>query len=441
MKNLLRLLGLMLIASSLTFVSCGDDKGKDEPTPPPVNPGGGGGDDPGNTPGGGDDPGNNPGGGSTIGDVNSDEYWASHPNRGSVSSSLSGDGTLSTPYLIRSAADLRFLSDQVRAGATFSGKYFKMTQDIRINSDVLTSSGTMNGSGSNLEQWIPIGRKDRYFQGTFDGNGYTIYGIYCNRDANYLGLFGIIEKGLVRRLTLKDSYIHGTIGAAGGIIADALGKNYTVCENCVNYATVSGYRSGGIVGRQHDADVKKCINYGNIIGTDRAGGITSFNTSSSTGYGIIERCINYGSISGSKGSYIGGISGSGAIVQHCLNKGTVSGGTNTGGIIGWCFGTTASKGCYNNVNIGRVSSDTSAGAIVGSASSSSKDKYSKVHNNLTLDFVVPALIAHQGYAVSISGNRSVSDSEMKSRSILEELNGRGGKWITGNDGYPMPEIN
>ena len=75
----------------------------------------------------------------------------------SASSSLKGEGTAASPYLVESAADLKYIQVQVNDGNTFEGKYFKQTADIDLNN----------------KEWTPIGdRSAKPFIGLYDGNGY-----------------------------------------------------------------------------------------------------------------------------------------------------------------------------------------------------------------------------------------------------------------------------
>lgn len=370
-----------------------------------------------------------------------DQFWANHANRGEVSATLSGSGTASSPYLVRNAADLRFLSDQVRNGNSFSGKYFRMTSDIKVNSNVLNPDGTLNQAGiPGFEQWIPIGsgyeEKPTYFAGTFDGDSHTVYGVYINRTANiYGGLFGVLS-GCVKNLTVRDSYVECP-PYCGAIAGYALGNNgQLLIENCHSYASVSGKRAGGVVGCAYKGIVDRCSNHGAVYGYDRAGGITSFNQSVS---GVVRNCVNTGSVGGAK-NYVGGISGSGAEIINCVNSGTVTCSSDyAGGIVGWNFGTTSTSGIINCVNVAQVKCSKPA-AIVGYLSVNSGNAL--VSDCYGLDFVSGPLynIVKETTRNKLSNNHLLSESEMKSASTTAELNSRCksgySSWATGRDGFP-----
>jgi len=90
---------------------------------------------------------------------------------GSASPWKNGSGSENDPYLIESAANLAYLSQQVVIGQyfVFQGQYFKLTTNINLN---------------NIE-WIPIGGRNmqgqesynNQFAGNFDGNNKTISNI------------------------------------------------------------------------------------------------------------------------------------------------------------------------------------------------------------------------------------------------------------------------
>ena len=381
--------------------------------------------------------------------------------RGPVSSSLSGNGTATSPYLISSAADLRYFSDAVRSGNIFKGKYVKLTSDITINKNVLDDNGEFIGNDSNLEKWIPIGRYDPsyFFCGIFDGNNHVISGVYYNRpDGNDAGLFGKIL-GTVKNVTVKDSYISGCSNV-GGIIGSC-SSNYdsskiqtsikeyydnrtlrSSIENCHNYGCVKSKdtNSGGIVGKADyyknpQPRIKKCSNFGKILGYRKVGGIVGMSNCE-----YIFDCYNQGSVTSSYTvSHAGGIVGSmyqaKGVIRNCINKGVVSSdGNKVAGICGM-FGYMSSL-MTNCVNVANVSG-ASPGALVGCMwkSCTVKKNYFLFIRGLN------------GYGKKDGGtysdNSSMVESEMKSEEILDNLNSSVGttysKWKFGKDGYPTLE--
>ena len=360
-------------------------------------------------------------------DAEQDIIDAKDSRRGNVSSSLSGKGTASSPYLISSAADLRFLSDECRAGNTFKGKYFKMTSDITINKNVLDKNGNPNDS-RNFERWIPIGRypfKDCSFQGYFDGDNHYVAGIYINRSAksSLNGLFGFTCDTRIENITLKDSYIAG--GSASGIVCDVgyfTNSSTSKISNCYNYATVVGITSAAGIVRSfyRNYNISKCVNYGKVICSDTengyVGGIVA-SGKSTTSESYITDCANYGNI---KGRIAGGIGGGvKAITINCANYGNVSAHLRAGGIIGML----EHRNIKNCINIGDITSDYTSGAShCHYLSQSCSDAFGSTSTKLKKSDI-----------------NACSIYEMKSEDVLNSLNkycGTYSKWETGNNSYP-----
>lgn len=370
-------------------------------------------------------------------DAEQDIIDAKDSRRGNVSSSLSGKGTASSPYLISSAADLRFLSDECRAGNTFKGKYFKMTSDITINKNVLDKNGNPNDS-RNFERWIPIGRspyKDCSFQGYFDGDNHYVAGIYINRSAksSLNGLFGFTCDTRIENITLKDSYIAG--GSASGIVCDVgylTNSSTSKKSNCYNYATVVGITSAAGIVRSfyRNYNISKCVNYGKVICSDTengyVGGIVA-SGKSTTSESYITDCANYGNI---KGRIAGGIGGGvKAITINCANYGNVSAHLRAGGIIGML----EHRNIKNCINIGDITSDYTSGALVGAAINVGASHCHYLSQSCSDAF------GSTSTKLKKSDINACSIYEMKSEDVLNSLNkycGTYSKWETGNNSYP-----
>ena len=370
-------------------------------------------------------------------DAEQDIIDAKDSRRGNVSSSLSGKGTASSPYLISSAADLRFLSDECRAGNTFKGKYFKMTSDITINKNVLDKNGNPNDS-RNFERWIPIGRypfKDCSFQGYFDGDNHYVAGIYINRSAksSLNGLFGFTCDTRIENITLKDSYIAG--GSASGIVGNVgylSNSSTSKISNCYNYATVVGITSAAGIVRSfyRNYNISKCVNYGKVICSDTengyVGGIVA-SGKSTTSESYITDCANYGNI---KGRIAGGIGGGvKAITINCANYGNVSAHLRAGGIIGML----EHRNIKNCINIGDITSDYTSGALVGAAINVGASHCHYLSQSCSDAF------GSTSTKLKKSDINACSIYEMKSEDVLNSLNkycGTYSKWETGNNSYP-----
>lgn len=81
-----------------------------------------------------------------------------------------GEGTESSPYLIKTKADLIELCTQTNTALqTYDGNFFKMTADIDVEGDE-QFTGIATTSKNNSKR----------FGATFDGDGHTIHGINMN---------------------------------------------------------------------------------------------------------------------------------------------------------------------------------------------------------------------------------------------------------------------
>ena len=155
----------------------------------------------------------------------------------------SGSGTSSSPYIIKTLAQLQFFANQVNNGTTYSGQYIRLGANISLPSS----------------NWTPIGTSSRYFRGTFDGNGYTISNlyIYYSSSTNYQGLFGYVYYATIKNLTLSINTLR-----AGSYLGGIAGYSYeTVFDNCKVSGSISGYNAnyvGGICGYANYSEFEDC---------------------------------------------------------------------------------------------------------------------------------------------------------------------------------------
>ncbi len=242
---------------------------------------------------------------------------------GSTATAPAGLGTKDDPYLIESAANLKWLAASIpqgdkvgnedadvlagKYGPAFDGVYFKQTKDIDLNGKNLSSIGYYYSNASRMAA----------FGGEYDGQGFRIYNgnitaVNSTHDwlANYNwghGLFGMVYGGTVKNVTLDNVVISG-YGITGGIVGRAIAPanntsaEFNVIENChltnsvsfnlgfpKDHVTEAGTthigtdktpgRLGGIVGMAYGTTVANCtvastISYyqsyslvGGIVGT------------------------------------------------------------------------------------------------------------------------------------------------------------------------------
>ena len=261
---------------------------------------------------------------------------------------ITGSGTETDPYQISTAAGLKWFRDKVNSATK--------TADTQICAE-LTEDIDLSG-----EAWAPIGIGDSFYAGTpsysgiFDGKGHTIKNLSIdNSSAQYVGLFGYVDGGTIRNLTVSGS-VKGS-GHTGGIAGGAEGGTF---ENCANQCEVQGGTTGGIIGFASELEtliVRDCYNVGRITTT--------------TGYsvgGIIGQCNNdFGTI------------------RNCYNAGTVTGTASVGAIIGIyssdkisnCYyleGSVTRAGYGDTVSIPKTATEFADGTVMALLKAGERDK-------------------------------------------------------------------
>src|SRR5690554_5656103 len=193
-------------------------------------------------------------------DFNEDKIAINYrtPQSASVFMAEGQDGSEENPYIISNAEDMNALSQAVSAGNTFAGKI------------IVVASGI---SEINLGDFQPIGTNTRVFSGIFDGSGVNFRLSIDKLETDYVGLFGVVERGTIENLSVS-----GTItgkNRVGGIVGQ---QNVgSIIRNVYNTATVIGNeRVGGIVGYINQGTVTNTYNRGEIIGNASVGGVVGY---------------------------------------------------------------------------------------------------------------------------------------------------------------------
>lgn len=356
---------------------------------------------------------------------------------------FTGQGTLSNPYLISSADDLRLLANYVNNGKNYHDEYFQMTTNIAINQNVLLDNGELNPSHYGFEKWVPIGNSEtRYFCGNFDGNGYSISGLYAddNSENTFQALFGFFS-GTISNLTIYDSYFGGY--SAAGMVGRVLSKSGYPPSiiNSTSYVCVHAeHFAGGIVALSESAKlvIDKCVNYGMVTSEGGLGGAGMVGWSTAQ-YTRIKNCVNYGAIKGSTAP-CGLISGNESKVYNSANFGSVNGNTIEAGI---CRSTYEINNC---VNYGIIDDGKGYGIFLSIKdgremdntyffSLSAKKGYDQINNINNLVNWSAGPHCH-----------SMNASQMKDPAFLNQLNENARSlgedfcfWIFGDDGFPTLE--
>ncbi len=303
-------------------------------------------------------------------------------NGTSVSTRLSGSGTKADPYLIKSGADLKYIENQVEAGVSYDGKYFKLQNSIDLNNNAITI-GYYNA-------WNDYAS----FGGILDGNNCSIRGLKINNtsatNSNSAGsaLFGAIT-GSISNLS-----VYGTVttnaNVSGGIVGCV--KSGGLLQNCISYVVMNGSSNLGGVAGVCDGTIDACANYGAITGSSwNVGGVIGLLSTSGKATGCVNiaaitstadilggiagtlqgsavNCVNYGKLTGA--SKVGGIVGSqsNGSVEGCVNYGAVSGTNHVAGIVGGAlWAENSSKKITNCINVGTVMNSSYFGAGICAA--------------------------------------------------------------------------
>ncbi|MBQ2452109.1 MAG: hypothetical protein II276_01465, partial [Bacteroidales bacterium] len=303
-----------------------------------------------------------------------------------------GDGTEANPYQIKTANDLLQLSKYTKGTGATEGynstskrTYFRSNIHYIQTADINCSS-----LGNNMN---PIGERDYHFYGSYDGQNKVISNLkMTGKDEILVGLFAHVENGTLKNVILQNATIgsvsqdaNGSTGALAGFI-----KGTTLVDNCqVISSSISGMKTGGIVGFSHTGTVSNCKLRGCTV--TASGTYTPEGGSSQTGFCggivggshqvIINDCYCYGANEDGKGTpstisgegttggiagYVGGNASSGETgngeVNRCYVSNTTitSTGNNVGGQVGLF---------YNGSLIGRTSDDGTSYSVAGGTNS------------------------------------------------------------------------
>ena len=208
-----------------------------------------------------------------------------------------GDGDEETPYQISTLSQLMGLSESVAAGNSYEGEYFELTQDIDLGG-ISINNGNWNPIGWYQNEKEMSGEVAHGFKGVFDGGGNRIYGLKIldpSRDLRNIGLFGSIQGGTVKHLTVEADDISGIDRIA--VLAGSVSQDGVIYD-----VTVSGYLHG------ESSQTTKTAGSGKSSGN--AGGIAGFCDGENSRV-TVENCRAEGIVinSLSPESYVGGIVG------------------------------------------------------------------------------------------------------------------------------------
>ncbi|MCQ2354492.1 MAG: hypothetical protein MJ102_05225 [Clostridia bacterium] len=305
---------------------------------------------------------------------------------------------------------------------------YELANDITLDeSYASTFTGSFDGKGHTIINSVPVFTglggsavvKDLILGG--DGTAKTIVDKDGSRSASstFRGSLAnqIVNSGSASSVTIENVINYTNLDVdcrVGGLIAmisssETLEVN-TVITNCKNYGDISGTNiAGGIVGYSQRKTLKltDCENYGDITCSNNvAGGIIArfgMDNVYAAQYCItIVDCNNYGEINGgsNSGGILGLLVGAKADISGCINEGNVTvTGENAAGILG---STTSKKDykshviidrCYNAADI--LSEKKNAAGIIGYAYGSGSDNYLVLTNSTNTGIIMGAAYVSQ----------------------------------------------
>ena len=184
-----------------------------------------------------------------------------------------GDGTITSPYYIRNAQDLREIG-AVSEGSTEPkyglDKCYKLINNINL-AEGYTNTG----------YWIPIGvGNEKGFTGNFDGNGYTISNININKQEYHNAIKDLPDY-------TPEIPNHNIYTNAG--LFSKIGQNGRVCNLKIENINIDGsYQNGttlgnvGAVAGENQGTIERVdvvSGFINVTGTNTVGGVAGANNS------------------------------------------------------------------------------------------------------------------------------------------------------------------
>jgi hypothetical protein len=316
---------------------------------------------------------------------------------------LDGSGTQEDPWRIKSLADFNEFAADANHWAGFT----------RLETDVNLAGMVHERAVIAPDVNDTIYFQGIFFTGVFDGNDHKILNMTIDDGGagnDYLGLFGYINVGKVRKLVLEDCSISGSLG----------GSSYV----------------GGMVGRNLRGIVTNCYSTGSASGDYMVGGLVGYNS------GIVSNCYSTGSVSGDYS--VGGLVGyNSCIVSNCYSASGVSGPFRVGGLVGSNSGVGSISNCYS-IGIVSGNGDRIGGLVgynLGSISSSFWDNEIQTHG------VTDSIGLNEGTISNVSG---LSTAQMQTKStftdagwdfMCESANGTTETWqMPVGGGYPVLSI-
>ena len=293
---------------------------------------------------------------------------------GAIATSFEGgNGSTSSPYLIKTPDQLAYLAKLINDTSTasaYSGKSYKLVADIDLGGREWTPIGaTMAVSDSDTAK--------QRFKGTLDGDGYSITNFKITQKQSIaVGFFTITEGATIKNLTMQGKVTAGLVNMTTSHVpgmAMVVGAAYsTTFDNVTLYANVSiksssaikTYWVGALTGYSSGSTVNNCKFYGTVETKLSAmgavvGGVVG-NSRTLTLTNVYSDVDVYARDLGEQSNFIGGLIGhfysnktpvDTLVIKGCTVTGDISANTARsvviGGLVG-CVGGTPQKEYQKN---------------------------------------------------------------------------------------------
>lgn len=286
-----------------------------------------------------------------------------------------GDGSVSNPFTISTYKQLRNI-------VSYPAEYFKLVNDLDltgINHQPLFEAQEQTAGGS--QPFNVRASKTQTFTGELDGCGYSIKNMTVDCGSQYPSLFGVLDEGFVKNLSVEDAVIKTVdfdtaggkkyyVGILAGVL-NAFAQNVSVSgEIIVNGLHHSGVTVGGLAGQAFYPMIN-CSSDVDITVNDVVINKTGINSSFCFG-GLAGICSAWS---------VAGCEAKGAItINNSQATNPNSAVISAGGLIGYCycFGTENTDGdtdedieatvrivnCSSSVNITENKSDVNASGFI-----------------------------------------------------------------------------
>ena len=196
-----------------------------------------------------------------------------------VANSFEGDGTASSPYLIKSSSDLAKL-------AGLCDGSMMATDDVDFTKAHYALAANIDMTGVAFNPITP-------FEGSFDGKGYTISNLTVTpKDGTPTGLFGLATGATIKNIKIKTGAVYVTDAAqlyTGGLVGRAI---ETTIDNCSFEGAVSSACSTTFTADGQSGGASGVV-----------GGLVGFAKNSTISNATVTALVH------SKGQFIGGIVG------------------------------------------------------------------------------------------------------------------------------------